>query len=94
MVSLIDSAINRSRTILSVLVLILIAGTYAYVAIPKESQPDVNIPYIYVSMSLEGISPADSERLLLRPLEHKLSTVEGIQEMTASAYQGGGFVFI
>ena len=50
------------------------------VAIPKESEPDVQIPIVYVSMSQRGISPADSERLLVRPMENQLRSVEGRQE--------------
>lgn len=92
--ALIDAAIHHARTVLSILVLLLIAGTYAYVAIPKESSPDIDIPQIYVSMALEGISPDDSERLLLRPIEQELTTIEGVKEMRSTAYQGGGFVLL
>ncbi|MFB0951893.1 MAG: hypothetical protein QMB02_03870, partial [Rhodospirillales bacterium] len=62
--AIIDAAISHSRTVLGSLVLILIAGIVAFVDIPKEADPDVNIPIIYVSMNHEGISPEDSERLL------------------------------
>ena len=34
--------------------LVLIAGALSYIAIPKESDPDIDIPIIYVSMSHEG----------------------------------------
>ena len=91
---LIDASISRSRTVISVLVLLLIAGTYAYIAIPKESSPDIDIPQIYVSMHLEGISPEDSERLLLRPMEQEMNTIEGVKEMKSSGYQGGGYVLL
>ncbi|MCB9964887.1 MAG: efflux RND transporter permease subunit [Rhodospirillales bacterium] len=94
MVPLIDASLSHVRTVLSVLVLILISGTYAYLAIPKESDPDVNIPIVYVSMGIEGISPDDSERLLLRPVEQQLSTIEGVKEMRSTAYQGGGNVIL
>jgi multidrug efflux pump len=94
MTMLIDAAISRSRTVLSILLLLLIAGTYSYINIPKESDPDINIPQIYVSMGLEGVSPEDSERLLLRPMEQELSKIEGVKEMRSSAYQGGGFVLL
>lgn len=90
----IDAAIGRARMVLLSLVLLLVAGAYAYINIPKESSPDINVPYIYVSMSLEGISPEDSERLLLRPVEEELTGIEGVKEMTATAYQGGGFVLL
>lgn len=92
--SLIDAAIARARTTIAVLVLILIAGTVAYIDIPKESDPDINIPIIYVSLTHEGISPEDSERLLLRPMEQELKSIEGVKEMRATAYEGGGFVLM
>jgi len=87
--SIIDAALNRSRTVLATLLLLLIAGAYAYVAIPKESDPDVNIPNIYVSIHHEGISPEDAERLLVRPMEKELRTIEGVKELRATAYEGG-----
>ena len=92
--SIIDAAISHSRTVLLTFFLLLVAGIWAYVSIPKESSPDIDIPQIYISMFLEGISPDDAERLLVRPMEQELSTIEGIKEMKATAYQGGGFVLL
>ncbi len=92
--TIIDSAMNRARTVMLVFVLILVTGIAAYNAIPKESEPDVQIPIIYVAMHYEGISPEDSERLLLRPLEKKLSAIDGIKELRSKAYEGGGNVIL
>ena len=74
--AIIDAALNRSRTVIASLVLLLIAGFIAYRDIPKESDPDINIPIIYVAMSHEGISPEDAERLLARPMESELRATE------------------
>ena len=90
----INAALGRSRTVLSILFFLLIAGVYAYKAIPKESSPDIDIPTLYVSMALEGISPSDSERLLLRPMEQHLSSIEGLKEINATGYTGGGNVVL
>ena len=60
-------AIRNARLTLSVLVFLLIAGALAYRAVPKEAEPDVAIPIMYVSLVYQGISPEDAERLLLRP---------------------------
>lgn len=86
--AIIDAAIERSRTVISALLLILVAGVYAYVDIAKEADPDINIPIIYVSMTHEGISPEDGERLLIRPMELELRSIEGIKEMTSMATEG------
>ncbi|MCB2129942.1 MAG: efflux RND transporter permease subunit [Rhodobacteraceae bacterium] len=91
---LVETAIRNARLTISVLIFLMIAGAQAYVSIPKEAEPDIQIPIIYVSLGYQGISPEDSERLLLRPMETSLKTIAGIKEMTANAYQGGGFVLL
>ncbi|HNP34523.1 MAG TPA: efflux RND transporter permease subunit [Woeseiaceae bacterium] len=91
---IIESAIARSRTVIVTLVVVLVAGLYAYLTIPKEAEPDIEIPNIYVSISYEGISPEDSERLLVRPVEQELRAIEGVKEMTSTAYEGGANVLL
>ncbi|MBE3824918.1 multidrug efflux RND transporter permease subunit VmeK [Vibrio parahaemolyticus] len=88
MFSIIDAALSRSRTMLTLLVMILIAGVITYVTIPKESSPDITIPIIYVSVGHQGISPTDAERLLVRPIEQELRSIEGVKEMTSVASEG------
>lgn len=94
MSALIDAALGRSRTVIATLMLILIAGVAAYIAIPKESDPDINIPILYVSMSHEGISPEDAARLLNRPMEQELQGIEGLKEMRSIAADGFGSVVL
>ncbi|MDX1721713.1 MAG: efflux RND transporter permease subunit [Pseudomonas sp.] len=86
--ALIAAALDRSRTSLLLLAFLLIGGLAAYVAIPKEANPDVSIPIIYVSVALEGISPEDAERLLVRPLEQELRSLEAVKEMRSMANEG------
>jgi len=88
----IEAALGHARTVLMILALVLITGTISYVNIPKESDPDINIPIIYVVATHDGISPEDAERLILRPLEQELRTIEGVKEMRSTGYEGGGNV--
>ena len=90
----IETAMRRSRTVVMSLAVIIVAGVMTYVGVPKEAEPDINIPMIYVSMTHDGISPEDAERLLIRPMEQEIRTIEGIEELTASAYEGGANVTI
>lgn len=94
MTSAIEFAVGRSRVVILVLIVILLAGGYAYWAIPKESAPDINIPIIYVTIPHEGISPEDAERLLIRPMEQELRTIEGVKEMRSTGYEGGAYVLL
>ncbi|MGB0836058.1 MAG: efflux RND transporter permease subunit [Psychrobium sp.] len=86
--ALINAAVDRARTTMMILVFLFISGLVAFNTIPKESQPDVAIPIIYVSMTYDGISPEDGERLLVRPMEKELKSIEGIKEMRAVSGEG------
>ena len=86
--ALINAAIDRSRTTLLVLIFLFISGAISFISIPKESDPDVAIPIIYVSIPYDGISPEDAVRLLVRPMEKELKTIVGIKEMRAVGSEG------
>ena len=94
MTALIDWCLRYPRTILSFLVLLVIAGASTYITIPREAQPDAEIPYIYVNLIHDGISPEDGERLLLRPMERELRAIEGIKKMKAEAGEGYAYVLL
>ena len=79
---------------MGVLFFILISGTSTYISMPKESSPDVSIPIVYISLHQNGISPEDSERLLVKPIEDEVKTVEGVKEVRSTAYSGGGNVLL
>ncbi len=92
--ALIDAVLNRTRPVLLILGLLLVSGSAAYVSIPKESDPDVAIPIIYVSIHHEGISPEDAERLLVRPMEKELRAIEGLKEIRSTAVEGDASIIL
>ncbi|MEE3117853.1 MAG: efflux RND transporter permease subunit, partial [Pseudomonadota bacterium] len=92
--SLIFAAMDRSRTTLLTLLFLIAGGIAAFQTIPKEANPDITIPIIYVSMTLDGISPEDAERLLVRPMEQELRSLEGIKEMRGRASEGFASVML
>jgi multidrug efflux pump len=92
MESLLRTLLHHSRATLLAFFLILLGGITAYLVIPKEADPDITIPVMYVSMTLEGISPEDGERLLVQPMEQELRTLEGVKRMSATASEGSAFV--
>ena len=88
MSAIIDAAFSRSRVIIMALVMILVTGATAYILIPKEANPEVPLPLVYVSTGLDGISPTDAERLLLEPMEAEFGGIEGLQKMSSEAAEG------
>lgn len=94
MFRMIDYAISHARLTIAALIFLLLAGFVSYSTIAKEAEPDVKIPIIYTQLTQRGISPEDSERLLLRPIETKLKSVPNVKEMRSTAYEGGGYVLL
>ena len=84
----IDAAISRSRTTVSIFVVTLLAGFASYLAIPVEMYPDVQVPMVVTTIIHEGISPEDAERLLSKPAELELKTIDGIVEVTSFSSEG------
>ncbi|WP_120501697.1 efflux RND transporter permease subunit [Roseovarius sp. EL26] len=85
MTGLVDWAASRARMVVAFIVLSIMAGTLAYVSLPKEGEPDIEIPALFVSVIFPGISAEDSEKLLVKVMETELSDLDGLKEMTGTA---------
>ncbi|QKT04449.1 efflux RND transporter permease subunit [Ectothiorhodospiraceae bacterium 2226] len=90
--ALIAAVAARGRSVLIVFLLLVLAGAYAYSVIPKEAAPDIDIPIFFINVVQQGLSPADAERLLVRPLERVLQPLAGLRDITAYAGEGFGLV--
>lgn len=88
MIGVVDWAASRARMVLAFIFLSLLAGGYAYVGLPKEGEPDIEIPALFVSVPFPGISAADAEKLLVKPMETQLSTLDGLDTMSGTASEG------
>ncbi|MEL6801991.1 MAG: efflux RND transporter permease subunit, partial [Pseudomonadota bacterium] len=88
MTGIVDWAASRARMIIAFIVLSLLAGGFSYVGLPKEGEPDIEIPALVVSVPFPGISAEDSEKLLVKPMETELSDLDGLKTMTATAAEG------
>ncbi|MCB2108840.1 MAG: efflux RND transporter permease subunit [Rhodobacteraceae bacterium] len=94
MSALISLAAARPRVILSLLAMLLVAGFGAFTRMPREAMPSVPIPLVFINVVLEGVSPGDSERLLVRPMEEDFQSLPGLKEMRATSFQGGASVVL
>lgn len=89
-----DLAISRSTTILVLLAIIFISGSYSYLTLPRESEPEVVIPFVNVATTYEGVSPEDMETLVTLPLERKLTGIKGVKEITSRSVEGASSIII
>ncbi len=87
-----DAAVSRARTTISVFVVVMLAGILAYRSIPVELNPDVTVPVIVSTIMHEGISPEDAERLLSKPSEVELKTIDGITQVSSFSSEGAATI--
>lgn len=94
MTGVIDWAAGRARMVVAFIILSILAGALSYASLPKEGEPDIEIPALFVSVPFPGISAEDSEKLLVRPMETELADMDGLKTMTGTAAEGYAIVVL
>ena len=84
---MIEFLVDRKRTAIALLIVLIFAGIFGRVNIPIENEPEIIVPVVYVGVGLTGISPQDSERLLLKPIEEEIRAIEGIDKLQGFAFE-------
>ncbi len=67
---------------------LIIAGTYALLKIPKENAPSLDIPIAIVTATLPGASAEDIETLVTNKLESQISGISNIDTLTSNSSDG------
>jgi multidrug efflux pump len=81
-------AIARYPMVFAFMAIIIMLGIKSYQSLPRESSPDVKIPFVMVMTPYAGTSPEDMENLVTRKLEKQLKGMEDLKEMTSSSSYG------
>ncbi|WGM39040.1 efflux RND transporter permease subunit [Caulobacter sp. NIBR1757] len=92
--ALIHAAIRRRKVVLGVAAVLSVFGLVTYLNLPRESSPDIPVPFVSIQVPYPGVSPEDAERLLVRPLETELQSIEGLKEMNGVAVQNAALVYL
>lgn len=77
--------VDHSRATLAIMLLILVAGAGSRLSMPVEMNPNVSLPVVMIMVRHDGISPEDGTRLLVRPIEKELKTLDGLDEIKSTA---------
>ncbi|MCT2530345.1 efflux RND transporter permease subunit [SAR92 clade bacterium H921] len=77
--------VDHSRATLAIMLLILVAGAGSRLSMPVEMNPNVTLPVVMIMVRHDGISPEDGARLLVRPIEKELKTLDGLDEIKSTA---------
>ena len=83
-----DLAIRNRTTVYVVVAALIVFGAYSFIALPRESAPDVKIPYVIVTTPYTGVSPADMETSVTVPIENKLKSLGDVRKIQSTSAEG------
>lgn len=89
-----NAAIDRRSTVFALMLIILIVGIYSYIVLPRESTPDITIPYVLVVTPYEGVTPDDIESLITYPIERKLKGLKDVEKIHSVSAEGSSMITI
>ncbi len=83
-----DTAVRQRVSVMVLALIILVIGTYCYKTLPRESDPDITIPNVFVSTTYKGVSAADIETSITIHIEKKLKGLEGVKKISSVSSEG------
>ncbi len=83
-----DTAVNKSITVMVLALIILVFGVYCYNVLPRESEPDITIPNVFVTTDYRGVSPEDMETVVTIEIEKKLKGLDGVKKIQSVSSEG------
>lgn len=83
-----DTAVQKSISVAVLAVLILVFGSYCYSVLPRENEPDITIPNVFVSTNYRGVSSTDIETAVTVEIEKKLKGLDGLKKIQSVSSEG------
>lgn len=87
-------SIWRPLLVLMVILGIVVLGIRAYLLLPVERVPKVDLPVASVIVVYPGASPKDVEELVIEPIEDATSGISGIDEVRSIARESVGVMIL
>ncbi len=87
-------SVNNRTTVFFVTFLIILFGVMSYVQMPKAAFPDIVLPQIYVGVAYPGNAPLDMEKLITKPIEKEVKSVNDVDKVTSTSSQGYSAIMV
>jgi multidrug efflux pump subunit AcrB len=86
-------ALRRSYTVVALLILVCLLGAGAFLRMPVDIFPEIDIPVVSVVWTYNGMAAEDMQNRIMQLHERQLaSLVDDISRIEANAYEGVGVI--
>jgi len=83
-----NTAIKNRISVVVLAIIIFTVGIYCYSILPRESEPDITIPNVFVSTSYKGVSSSDIETSITIKIEKKLKGLDRVKKIQSVSSEG------
>lgn len=87
-----QSALRRPLTVIVVVLAVALASTLAWLQMPQDIFPELNLPTIYVAQAYGGMDPAQMEGYLVYFFEYHFLYITGIEHVESKSIQGAALM--
>ena len=87
-------AVDNRVTVYILTFIIVVAGIYSYITMPREDFPEIIENKVYISSVFPGNSAEDVEKLVIKPLEKEFKNISGVNKITSSSFQDYGMIIV
>jgi multidrug efflux pump subunit AcrB len=85
--------ISSKLTVLLMIVFMVI-GVYSSFLIPREEEPQIDVPMADIFVGYPGASPTEVESRITKPLEKIISNIKGVEYVYTTSMQGQGMAIV
>lgn len=85
--SFIAGYFRSTRTIILIVLTLSGAGLATFFSLPKELNPNIQIPIVFVATPFPGAGPEDIENLVTIPIEDAVSGLSGVQKVSSTSQE-------
>lgn len=89
-----EVSIRRGITFFMIYILIVGAGLFGLSQLKIDLYPDMDLPFVAIFTTYEGVGPEDIENVLTRPLEEAVISVEGVKHVSSTSRTGISVIFV
>lgn len=76
------------------MIALMIIGVYSSFLIPREEEPQINVPMADVMVGYPGASPTEVESRVAKPLEKIISNIKGVEHVHTMAMNGQAMLIV
>ncbi len=90
----IAQAFMNSKLTILLMIGLMIIGVYSSFLIPREEEPQINVPMADIMVGYPGASPKEVESRVAKPLEKIISNIKGVEHVHTMAMNGQAMLIV